>query len=163
MYAAGEEPPTPTSPTKRVGKGILLVGLGNPLCRDDGVGYRAALELESQGFPAIALTQPLPELAHDLAQAERVIFLDADVSLPPGEISLRAACPTESETLSHNLAPEGLLALAGVVSGRIPASHVLSLGVADLSYGEGFSPQVAAAFAEYLRQAQALLEDLCTS
>lgn len=141
---------------------ILLIGLGNPLRRDDGVGYKAALELQDQGYKALALTQPLPELVLQLAKAREVIFLDADLSSPPGTICLREAKPTLSQA-NHTFTPEGLLALAQYFGPRQAKVKVLSLGVEDLGLGEGFSPKVQAAFPEYLYRARTLLEATCMS
>jgi len=142
---------------------VLLIGFGNPLRRDDGVGYRAALELENQGYAALALTQPLPELALALAEAEEVIFLDADGSLPPGTIGLRKAQPIAANQSNHAFAPEELLALAMFLFEHQPNVRVLSLGVEDLGFGEGFSPKVQVAFPEYVRQARSMVEELCTN
>ena len=155
----------------------LIVGLGNPLRCDDGVGYQAALELQDRGFPAIAMIQPLPELALELASANPVLFLDADVSLQAGQIRLQkieprrvrlrtesppmamVSTPNQAESFTHTLGVEGLLALTNTLTGKSPKAFALSLGVADTGHGEGFSPQVLAAYNEYLKQAVAFLEN----
>lgn len=160
----------------------LIVGLGNSLRRDDGVGYQAALDLEAQGFSAIAALQLLPEFALELARARKVLFLDADLSISPGIIRFRqllpgassatathelysctdspdpGSMPQEAEPLTHNLGVEGLLNLTQTLTGRSPKAYALSLGVADIGHGEGFSPQVLAAYGEYLKVALAFLE-----
>lgn len=134
----------------------LVIGLGNPLRRDDGVGYRAALELEQQGLPALAVCQLLPELADRLAQTSQVLFLDADLSLRPGTIYLRRLAQPEAGVLSHGLSPAGLLQLSLALYGHAPAAYLLSMGISDLGYGEGFSLVVEAAFPAFLQLAQSL-------
>lgn len=141
----------------------LLIGFGNPLRRDDGVGFVAAQELQDQGYRAVALTQPLPELALELTEAKEVIFLDADASIPPGVIRLCEVKPASTTQSSHTLTPQGILALAAFIDAHQPKVRVLSLGVEDLNFGEGFSPRVQAAFLEYLHQARLLMEEACTS
>ena len=152
----------------------LIVGLGKPLRRDDGVGYLTALELQERGFPAIAVLQPLPELALELAKARIVLFLDGDVSLQPGQIHLQHLEPcrvrlrtdlppsamlyTSHQSASHSLGVEGLLELSKTLTGQSPAAYGLSMGIADTGYGEGFSPQILAAYNDYLKQALHFLE-----
>ncbi len=140
-----------------------IVGFGNPLRRDDGVGYRAAVELEELGYPAHAFLQPLPELALEVANSQIVIFLDAEVTVAPGEIRFREGVPAASFDWNHAFTPEAILKLAGELEGCYPKSFVLSIGVADLGFGEGFSPQVESAYAEYIYRAKALVEGICTN
>ena len=59
---------------------ILVIGYGNTLRSDDGVGPRVAMAVASRewpGFNAIAVQQLTPELAEPLAAAELAIFVDA--------------------------------------------------------------------------------------
>ncbi len=57
-----------------------MIGYGNTLRSDDGVGPRVAMAVASWGWPglkAIAVHQLTPELAEPLAAAELAIFVDA--------------------------------------------------------------------------------------
>jgi len=56
----------------------LVIGIGNPLRGDDGIGWRLAALLPARAGLAVRCSQQLtPELAEELAAVERVLFLDA--------------------------------------------------------------------------------------
>ncbi len=60
------------------GAASLVIGLGNPLRSDDGIGWRLAAQLPARAGLVVRCRQQLtPELAEDLAAAERVLLLDA--------------------------------------------------------------------------------------
>jgi hydrogenase maturation protease len=69
----------------------VVIGYGNPLRQDDGIGWRAA-ELLEQALPAgsaeiIRCHQPTPVLAANLPRASVVVFLDGACDQEPGAIS----------------------------------------------------------------------------
>ena len=67
----------------------LIVGYGNPLRGDDGVGQIVAEAVrahELAGATIIACHQLTPELAEVVAQSEISVFIDAAADIPPGEI-----------------------------------------------------------------------------
>ena len=55
----------------------LVVGVGNPLREDDGVGWHLAEALAQTGVPTHTCHQLLPELAAELSQVDLVLFVDA--------------------------------------------------------------------------------------
>jgi hypothetical protein len=62
----------------------LVVGYGNTLRGDDGIGYRVAEAVAKWQLPqvrSIAVAQLLPELAADIGEVEIVMFVDAIVAL----------------------------------------------------------------------------------
>ena len=62
----------------------LVIGIGNPLRGDDGIGWRLAARLPARPGLAVRCRQQLtPELAADLAVVDRLLLLDAWVA--PGE------------------------------------------------------------------------------
>ena len=136
---------------------VLAIGLGSTLRRDDGVGARAAEVLATEGLPARALLQPLPELALELAELDRVVFLDADLGVTPGELRLRRIAPLAGSGGSHDLDPAAVLALCHALSGRAPEAWLLSMGVADVGLGETLSEPVAGALPDLVARARALL------
>lgn len=147
----------------------LVIGIGNPLRGDDGVGWRLAEEL---GPPHQAVHQLTPECAALLAGAERVLFVDAWCAEPlpsapllaellPADTRLTAAA---GSAFSHHLSPEALLAISQQLYGRCPQAWQLLVPAAQFGHGEGFSAQLLA----LLPQARALLqqwlqEALCTN
>ena len=121
---------------------LLIIGYGNPLRGDDGFGYRAAGRIPD----AIAVHQLTPELMDPIAQADRVLFLDAAAGGLPGEVRRRPVRPAPAEAgFTHHATPEALLAGALVLYGRAPEAEIVTVGGADFSLSADLSPAVAAA------------------
>ncbi len=66
-----------------------VIGIGNPLMGDDGIGPRLIVELRSRGASGadlIDLGTGGIRLVHELSRYDRVILIDAaDMGLDPGE------------------------------------------------------------------------------
>src|SRR5262249_46784453 len=135
-------------------------GYGNELRRDDGVGPRLARLVaawDRTGVRALAVQQLTPELAEDLAGAERAVFVDADAS--PGEVLVLRAlrhAGGPGPRLGPFGAPRELLALTGALFGRQPTAWLLTIPVEDLRHGEGLSPTAERGLGAALRQVAAL-------
>jgi hydrogenase maturation protease len=132
--------------------GLLVIGYGNELRRDDGVGPRAARVVsgwERPGTRTLAVPQLTPELAEEVAGAAVVIFIDADVA--GREVRLRALLPADDGDLGHAGGPRGLLALAAALYGRAPFAWLLTVPAADLGFGEALSPAGERGLAAALR------------
>jgi hydrogenase maturation protease len=112
---------------------VLVIGYGNPLRGDDAMGRVAAERLGG-----MAVHQLTPELAEPVAAADAVIFLDADATLAPGEISVKAVEPAEA-TMGHHATPAGLLRLARTVYGAEPKAWLVGLGGEDFGLRQGLS------------------------
>jgi hydrogenase maturation protease len=142
---------------------VLIIGYGNPLRGDDGLGWHAAQRCAAMLAPSpvnvVACHQLTPELAEPISQAGLVIFLDADTRGPPGQLSCRSivAQPSEAGVFSHHLTPQTLLACAQVLYAGDPRAMVLSISGADFGYGECLSPAVRTALPELLQYVQALV------
>ncbi len=136
---------------------VLVIGYGNVLRTDDGVGPHAARLLADDprlaGAAVLARHQLAPELAADVAGAALVILVDATTATPPGAVTVRplaaAAGPggpaTGPGATSHHVGPELLLGLASELYGAAPEAVAVSVGVANMGPGETLSPRVAAA------------------
>ncbi|HET9518634.1 MAG TPA: hydrogenase maturation protease [Actinoplanes sp.] len=139
----------------------LVIGYGNRLRSDDGVGWTVADALRDDPRAAavdvIATTQLNPEHAADLAAARLAVFVDASVAgdpppapgayvlsrlPPPGLPSADGAPPP---AWSHHCTPAGLQALAAALYGAAPPVVLVGVGVADCAVGEELGPTVAAA------------------
>jgi hydrogenase maturation protease len=135
--------PEELSPAVPSGQSQLLVlGYGNVLLGDDGLGPYIAEQVAGWKIPGVrALAVPLltPELAAELTAAELAVFVDASLAITghPQLIPLIPA-PT-SAGLGHALTPAGLLALAQAVFGQCPPAWILGVPAADFSLGENFS------------------------
>jgi len=122
---------------------LLVIGYGNTLRRDDGVGPKVADAIEGLGLPGVSvLACPLltPELAEPISRAERVIFVDAAVDAPL-EVHRRGVEPAASaQVMAHAASPATLLALARDVFGHAPQAWLLTIPVTELGIGEALSP-----------------------
>ena len=80
--------------------GALVVGYGNSLRSDDGVGWHAAGLLATDprlaGARVLARHQLVPELAVDVSRASLVVLVDAAADGDPGSLSVRRVRPRPS-------------------------------------------------------------------
>jgi hydrogenase maturation protease len=124
--------------------GVLVVGYGNPLRGDDGIGWHAARLLADDprlaGARVLACHQLAPELAEDVSQASLVVLLDAAEG-DPGSVSVRQIEPRPATpaTWSHHLDPETLAGLAQTLYGAVPPIVLVSVAAATFAEGDGLS------------------------
>ncbi|HAZ28094.1 TPA: hydrogenase maturation protease [Candidatus Acetothermia bacterium] len=119
---------------------ILVIGLGHPLRRDDGVGLWVASRLQNTDDLKVMGTQNLaPELIPQVAVADVVIFVDARVGAGP--VRWERIRPGDRPALTHAFTPRGLLSWAEHLFGRAPEAWLVTVPARDLSLGEGLSPR----------------------
>jgi hydrogenase maturation protease len=140
--------------------GTVVIGIGNPLRGDDGVGWRLVEELEAAG-PLAGCTlrrvqQLTPELAPEVAVAERVLFVDA--WLAPAAVPTEVAVPAlrllgvpgigeagdDATGCSHHLTAGALVAMAAGLYGRRPEAAELLVPAHAFGHGEELSPATSA-------------------
>lgn len=127
----------------------LLIGIGNPLRGDDGVGWHL---VEGLGLQRHQLT---PELAEAVAAADRLLIVDAWLAPPRSRCLLRPLVAADGwERDTHRVAPARLLALAEQLFNRCVPAHELLVPAFDFSWGDHFSPQLR----RQLPQARRLLQ-----
>ncbi len=125
----------------------LIIGYGNPLRSDDGIGWHAA-EVLQLGMPpleteVICVHQLTPELAEAASRADYLLFLDAACQGNPGQMVCSAVCPnTEAAQFSHQLTPEQLLTLCRQLYGTYPHAYTLSVAAETFDHGETLSEPV---------------------
>ncbi len=127
--------------------GVLVIGYGNRLRGDDGLGWHAAALLAADprlaGAEVLARHQLTPELAEEVSRAALVVLVDARADGgPPGVVMVRRVAPAPSArpALSHRLDPAALVELAGALYGSAPPVFLVSAGVAACELGERLSP-----------------------
>ncbi len=130
--------------------GTLVIGYGNPLRGDDGVGWMAADRLDGildPGIRVLARHQLTPELAQDVSQVERLILIDATTNPTRERISLDRIEPGEltASTSSHRLSPAELLSYARALYGHCPNTTLVSIRGESFACSDTLSPPVAAA------------------
>jgi hydrogenase maturation protease len=136
----------------------LVIGYGNPLRGDDGVGWQAAERLRSApdrpGLAVVACHQLTPELAEPLSRADRVVFIDAVPGSAAGRVTARrlTAAAAGSPSFTHNLDPAALLGLAAILYGTAPRdAFIVTIDAESFGYTEQLSATIEAAMPDLLR------------
>lgn len=131
---------------------VVVIGLGNPYRRDDGVGPYVVRRLRERALPGVLMATTLGETT-ELMQlwegAELAIVVDAVQASPahPGRVHRLTVVdpPGERSRAAHGLDLGDAVELARVL-GRMPARLVLyAVEVAEVGYGQELSPTVAGA------------------
>lgn len=140
----------------------LLIGIGNPLRGDDGVGRLLAEEWEAvvddkvvvddkavdAALRVRSVHQLTPELVADLAGVDRVLFIDAWLSpaaaAAPVLQRLPASAPSsvacgEAALNSHHLTAAQLLALARSLWHAEPEAAMLRIPATEIAHGTRLS------------------------
>ena len=154
-------------------KPILVLGLGNTLLRDDGIGPFLVSQLATQcnhpgdvdfldgGTQGIALLQ-------HLTGRDALLILDAfSTGAAPGSLHIiRHGTPDiagwANGRTSHEGNASGLLAAAALTGDLPPRVYILGVEPQWIDTGVTFSPAVAAMAPAALESAAQLLEDLRT-
>ncbi len=141
---------------------FLLIGVGNPLRSDDGVGWLVAQTLSGghlgTDVKVIAAHQLLPEMSEEVSKAERVVFVDAAETGEPGTISEKIVEAESGRIQSHQLSPAGILTLAQELYGKSPEAHLLTVAGESFETGDQLSARVADAIPRLMKRIKTLLE-----
>jgi hydrogenase maturation protease len=130
---------------------ILVLGLGNLLCSDDGVGVQAVRRLQADPPPGVVLVEAgtaVLHAVHFVERARRVLVIDAmSGGGPPGTLYGIALADTARQDWQSSMHSLGLRhALAALAPDRVPPPiHVLGVEPQNLDYGMELSAPVAAA------------------
>ena len=138
---------------------FLVIGYGNPLRSDDGVGAKVAAaveELHLPGVVALVRHQLTPELAEPVSEARAVVFVDAAADAST-EVQLRPLEQADgAQLMAHAADPRTLLALARHLFGRCPPAWWLTIPVQNLGFGEELSPLARRGYETALEKIRAL-------
>lgn len=150
----------------------LVVGYGNTLRSDDGIGARVAEIVDNWNLPkvrALVRHQLTPELAAELAQVDLVIFVDACQDTNTNDVKLHPLKPSASINFkSHYSDPRALLGLTQALFGNCPQAWWLLVPGVDFRLGDSLSPVAkqgidrALAQIENLLLANSLSQKICT-
>lgn len=147
---------------------ILVLGYGNLLRGDDGVGYRVAEAVDSwnlENVRSLSLHQLTPELAEEISCVKSVIFVDAIAYLSP-----KLPAPTissiqakiDSSFTGHHVAPAVLLALAKMLYGADPRAFQLLIPVSEFPFDDQLSDAAQTNLAIALERINTLIAMLLT-
>lgn len=148
----------------------IVVGVGNVLLGDEGVGVRAAAMVRPRAPAGVRVLEPGAlglELLGDVEDASHVLVLDCiDAGLSAGAVLRLDGAelpPRPAPELSpHELGLRDLLALAAL-HGRSPR-EVVVMGIQPARIGPGLelSPEVATSLPHLVDEALAVLERWAT-
>lgn len=132
------------------GGGVAVIGLGNCLRRDDGVGVAAADALAELAWPDVIVTTGIAEPTAVLEAwtgAGLAVIIDAATVTPatPGQIHRYRLdeLPTEADGLSSHSIDIGRTHALARELGRLPGEGVVfAVETEDTGPGAGLSPRV---------------------
>jgi hydrogenase maturation protease len=122
--------------------GALLIGYGNPLRRDDGLGPHIAAVIQELGLPKVRtriVHQLAPEMAEELSTASRAVFVDASIESTANGVTVKPLEPGGAIGVSHAFDPQLLLCLAQTLFGHAPRAWLIQVAGDDFGAGEGLS------------------------
>ncbi|HIK37105.1 MAG: hydrogenase maturation protease [Geminocystis sp.] len=123
-------------------KRVLLIGYGNTLRSDDGVGYMVACQLQSQNIPGletIATLSLTPELSEKMAEYQTVIFVDACVSQDTLTLTRIETPHQPPDNWPHKLTPASLLKLTQWIYHKTPDTWIIAIPAKNLDFGQNIS------------------------
>jgi hydrogenase maturation protease len=130
---------------------LLIIGYGNTLRNDDGVGPWVAGKVAALALPGVETIECAlltPEIAEPVSRAEAVVFVDAAVDAPQ-KVRLSELAPAgSSQVMAHAADPRTVLALARDVFGRAPKAWLLTIPIENLALGEELSATARSGAAE---------------
>ncbi|HLW84299.1 MAG TPA: hydrogenase maturation protease [Candidatus Sulfotelmatobacter sp.] len=144
---------------------VLIFGYGDPLYRDEGVGWhvadRLAANLSSAEIEVLRLHQLIPETAEVLHGAAAVIFVGAAQDGEPGLIRCEPIeMPLAPVRFFHQFAPAAVLTRAQQLYRTAPKAVSVTLCGQDFEQGEGLSAPVEEAMPELVATVESLARKL---
>lgn len=124
----------------------LIIGYGNTLRGDDGVGYRIAEIIQQWNLDniiSIAVHQLTPDLAEKISKVDTVIFID---SVPISNINAAKleiksiSTDQKSNNLVHHNTPQQLLALTQAIYQQLPTAYWILVPAINFNFSEELSP-----------------------
>lgn len=128
---------------------LTLIGVGNPLRGDDGVGVEIARilmqYLRNERVKVLIVEDRvdlIPRIIEDVNSRIILIFDAADFGGRPGEVRIMSPDEASGKTISTHDMP---LSLMLRVAEKDAPAYVLGIQVETLEFGRGISPAVKAA------------------
>ena len=151
-----------TATLKTLRQSTLVIGYGNELRGDDGVGQRVARAVEEWRVPnlrSLAIHQLTPELAEELVDVSRVIFVDADADANKPQVRISPLEPAHSvATTGHTSDPQILLAIAQALYNAVPQAWLVSIPAVNFELSNDLSPITSQGMEEALDEIDRLIK-----
>jgi hydrogenase maturation protease len=143
-------------------KNFFVIGIGNPLRCDDGLGPLLAAEIAQKNIPGVKviISQLLNlELLEDTLGYAKILVIDASAvgeGLVFKKVQIMENGPAAS---SHHLSPEFFLAMARELYEKDLSLYVCSLRGVNFEVGNTLSPQVLDIFPQALAEIEEFLKE----
>jgi hydrogenase maturation protease len=141
----------------------LVIGYGNTLRSDDGVGQIVARKIANShllGVRSLYLHQLTPELAADIAEVELVIFVDATLAAIAPDVRVSPLKPLSSvEIRSHMSDPRMLLNLAQTLYNHCPKAWWITIPGENFELGDTISPLAQRGMTQAFKQIDSLIKN----
>jgi hydrogenase maturation protease len=128
---------------------FLIIGYGNGLRGDDGVGPQVAMTVSDWHLPSVKslpVQQLLPDIAVDMADANYVIFVDAcgkssapTIQINPIVTNKEALARCSALAMNRACDPSALVALTHVLYGSHPQAWLLRIPTENCDLGRSLS------------------------
>lgn len=139
----------------------LVIGYGNSLRSDDGIGIQIAETVASWHLPkvrSLALHQLTPELTAKLAQADLAIFVDAYLANDTDTLKIHRLQPLVSTKFPTHLSdPRILLSLTQALYSKCPQAWWVLVPGVNFQLGDRLSPPAQHGVDRALKQIKTLL------
>jgi hydrogenase maturation protease len=147
---------------------VVVVGLGNGLASDDGLGLQMISQLRAQGLVACQFLElPFMDVLEILDSADTIVFVDGMISgLAPGTTCLVALPAAEIESRSeaafslHGWSLKEILELRGALGLYSPRMFLLGIEIESIAPGTELSDAVKTAIQTVVRNFPQLLSQL---
>jgi hydrogenase maturation protease len=126
-------------------KNTLIIGYGNTLRSDDGVGQLVSQEMEKFNYPYINCLyqhQLTPELVEKIIKYDRIILVDAKVNLDKVQLiqlNNNQNNLNNHSCWTHHINPQSLIYLTQFIYQKTPESWLITIPTQNLSFGENLS------------------------
>lgn len=142
---------------------MLVIGYGNSLRGDDGVGVAAAERLhetlQTRQVRVLTCQQLTPELANEISKTDRVIIIDAAKGEIPGQITISKIKPNNGSAIfTHELQPSTLLACAQELYGKHPPAFLVSVTGYSFDFSDELSDRLKEVMPEVLARVRELID-----
>jgi hydrogenase maturation protease len=127
------------SPTKKL---TCIIGIGNPLRGDDGVGQYIAEQIEKKQLAEVTviITQQLDMgLAEELQHFDRVVFVDASLTTDTFAFSEITGTSASTDNASHRLPAAMLADLTRQLFSTPAKFYLCAIGAVNFEMGASLS------------------------
>jgi hydrogenase maturation protease len=140
---------------------VLVIGIGNPLRSDDGLGWAVVEQLSArtgENLQVLKVHQLTPELAEAISEVDLAILVDAGAHGVPGAVTCDPVSVADADLrFSHDITPAAVLQMAKTLYGKSPKAHLLCVTGKSFEHGEGLSPEMIAAIPQVIAKVRALM------